>query len=33
MRGAVRIVFDALDLAGNAVLVAQEIDQAVPRPK
>ena len=29
MRGAVRIVFDALDLAGDAVLVAQEVDQAV----
>src|SRR5688572_30017872 len=29
MRGAVRIVFDALDLAGHAVLVAQEVHQAV----
>jgi hypothetical protein len=29
MRGAVRIVFDALDLAGDAVLVAHEVDDAV----
>src|SRR5262245_61050489 len=29
VRRAVRIVFDALDLAGDAVLVAQEVDQAV----
>ncbi len=29
MRGAVRIVFDALHLAGNAVLVAQKIHHAV----
>src|SRR4029079_7078750 len=29
MRGAVRIVFDALHLARNAVLVTQEVDHAV----
>ena len=29
MRGAVRIVFDALDLAWHAILVTQEIDQTV----
>src|SRR5262249_41074384 len=29
VRGAVRIVFDALDLARDAVLVAQEVDHAV----
>src|SRR5690606_29219660 len=29
MRAAVRIVFDALDLGGDAILVALEIDQAV----
>ena len=29
MRGAVRVVFEALDPAGDAVLVALEIDQAI----
>jgi len=29
VRGAVRIVFDALNLGGNAILVATEVDNAV----
>jgi len=29
MRGAVRVIFNALDTAGDAFLVALEVDQAV----
>ena len=29
LRGAVRIIFDALNLGGNAILVATEVDNAV----